>query len=140
AQDKVHVLIGKRLRLLLQLVVDLSLRQMIRICQACAAGKDIAERVDLVLQVRVARSEVLEHLVLVELPDLGKARIGKRNENAAANVADKIDESGNLVVLLHRQAEIRCCRDRDKDERDKQNLKDSDHRCRAEAQTEIDMN
>ena len=58
-RDEVHVLIGKRLRLLLHLVVDLPLRQMIRICEACAAGKDVAERVDLVLQVRVAWSQVL---------------------------------------------------------------------------------
>src|SRR5579862_2871405 len=56
-KDEEHVLIGESVRLLLELVVDLPLRQIIGIRRACAAGKDVAESVDLILHVRTARRE-----------------------------------------------------------------------------------
>src|SRR5262249_24026485 len=66
-QDEIDVLIGEGVRLLLQLVVNLPLCHVVGICRPCTSGKDVAERIDTVLHVWAARTEVLEHMILVEL-------------------------------------------------------------------------
>ena len=61
----------------------------------------------------------------MKLRPLGHQGVGERDENAAADVADEVNQPGDLVVLLRRNSEISGSGYGNKDKRDSDDLNDT---------------
>src|ERR1700678_1130495 len=65
--------------------------------------------------------------------------VGQRDEDAAANVTDKVDESRYLVVLLRGNSEIGSSGDGNKNEGDGDNLHHAQFRRETEADEKAEV-
>ena len=73
------------------------------------------------------------------LRPLGHQGIGERDENTAPNIADKIDEPGDLVVLLRRNSEVGSRGHADKDEGDGDDLHHTQLGCETETNEQAEV-
>src|SRR5664279_1789795 len=100
-----------------QLRIDASLSKCRGVIFSHRRSEAVFERRDLALESGISRGEVFAHLAEMELSTLSDHGIRSRYEDAAANIADEVDKSRDLIVLLSRHVEIGRSSDRYKDER-----------------------
>ena len=80
-----------------------------------------------------------ESCALMPLRPLRYQGIGERDENAAADIADEIDESRHLVVLLRRNSEIGSRGHGNKDKGDGDDLHHTQLGGKTEADEQADV-
>ncbi len=74
----------------------------------------------------------LLQMLLVPHGPAGDLRIGERDQDAAADVARKVDEAGHLVAFFARHPDVRRIGNRDETEGEGQHLHDAEPRCLGE--------
>ena len=124
-EQTVDVLISHRSSLLIELLVNGSSCHVAGARPSAATTEERGKRVDMVDEGRIAGLHVLLQVRLVEERTVGDDCSGNGNEDAAANVANKVDDPRDLIARLFRKSDIGRGGDGDEGERNREHLKNS---------------
>src|SRR5271163_4707246 len=91
------------------------------------------------MEERIGGGQIFAHLVLVPQAALGDHRVGHRDENAAADVPGEVNETGDLVVFLRGDTEVRRGGHGNEYERNREHLNYSDNRGEVEADAQVQI-
>src|SRR5271168_3076710 len=103
---------------------------------SAATAKVRGKRVDLVEVGRIAGLQGLLQARLVEERTVGDDRSSDGNEDTAANIANEVDDPGDLIARLFRKSDISRGGDGDEGERNREHLKNSQPGGKAEGHGE----
>src|SRR5271170_1960685 len=124
-EQTVDVLISLRSSLLIELLINSSSCHEAGPGSFSDAAKVRGKRVDLVDVGGIAGLHGLLQACLVEERTVGDDRSSDGDEDAAANVANEVDDSGDLIARLFRKSDISRVGDGDEGERNGEHLKNS---------------
>src|SRR6266403_2724553 len=125
AEQAVDVLISLRSSLLIELLINGSSCHEAGSGSFGATAKVRGKRVDLVDVGGIAGLHGLLQARLVEERTVGDDRSSDGNEDTAANVANEVDDPGDLIARLFRKSDISRGGDGDEGERNRKHLKNS---------------